>query len=1376
MNEIRFRWRLRLLACCAALTALTFVQAPGLLVADTKYDLVVRPGLFLAKVLHLWDPIGEFGQVQNQAYGYLFPMGPFFLLGHLAALPEWVVQRAWWSLVLVVAFLGIVKLCAVLRIGSPWTRILAGLVFALSPRMLTNLGPISIENWPSAVAPWVLIPLVVGARHGSPRQAAARSALAMGFVGAVNAVASAAVVPISAIWLLTRRRGTRRGVMLRWWPAFAALATLWWLVPLLLLGHFSPPFLNYIESARGTTAPATIADALRGTTKWVPYVASYPTAGRTLLTDPMVIMETGLLVVVGLLGMVRRDLPERRFLVITLMLGVFLVTMGHLGPVQGFFAHDLNEQLDGVLAPLRNTHKWDVLIRLPLVLGLAHLLSVVGTRVVEGRREAREDQLVLRSGVLMLVTAAFLGAASIAFSVSLASAGSFASTPHYWEQAAQWLEDHDDGRRTYVAPGSAFGDYTWGTPMDETIQALSDAPWATRSVIPLVPGANIRMMDAIESRLVNGEGSQGLHDYLSRAGIGYVLVRNDVRPTSSTASPARVHAAIDATPGLVPVASFGPEVGGDSRLDSGDRSAVFVDNGWQSHHKAVEIYRVVPNAGEAEGSTYARADVPVFIGDSSTLLRSLEMGILADQPVEFARNISSKRRPSSLVLTDGSRRQEVDYGRVQDNRSASHAIDEAWQSERPVRDYDTGTSERWMSVPRLEGAATLTATSSASNANYFGEINQSAQPFAAVDDDPDTAWQSGLAVGGRHALTLTFDSPVEVDRIRIATPAALHARTRAITITTSTGSVGTEIVPGDSKTVRTRPGRSTFVTVSATSDLGQPLRISDLSVPGVHVTRPLVLPDYPSTWGAPEAIGLSVDTGERSGCVEVDGDSRCAEGTERLTEDGRTLDRVVGLPDGATYTPRLEVRPWGSAALTAAVQQGRSTTVSASSQATHEALSGAFAAVDGDDSTGWVAASADRDPSLTVTWPADQDLTSIDVKGSPGLVASTPTRAVIDFDDGSSRRVSLTNGHARFPKVTASRATVRFVENDEATSVELDGQTGRSLPVGVSELSFPHAPLDRAALSDTASDLGCGSGPRLTVEGRARQSALVASPAALYRGDPLTARVCGGDTVVLRAGQNRLTVSPTEFVRPVSLRLAGSTPLPADTPVVADVDHPNAASTRVTLRGGGSDGLLLLRVNQNEGWNANQGSTGLDPVTIDGWQQGWRLKGASDSVHLHFGPDTVYRSGLLAGLIGLLFVAVAALHPRLGRRGVDAPALAPMLVGWLPATVLGVAFSALVGGWAGLLVWAAGWTIGTAAATGYIVRRAPWAIGGVIVLSLGSVYVAYALRPWGGELPWMGRAGWPQLLALGALAAAFAGAFFPARSRLLKRIAGRSTT
>ena len=73
------RWGV--LATYAWLVAMAFLQRPGQTTFDTKFDLTADVQRFLVESLSLWKQDSNFGELQNQAYGYLFPQGTFFLLG-----------------------------------------------------------------------------------------------------------------------------------------------------------------------------------------------------------------------------------------------------------------------------------------------------------------------------------------------------------------------------------------------------------------------------------------------------------------------------------------------------------------------------------------------------------------------------------------------------------------------------------------------------------------------------------------------------------------------------------------------------------------------------------------------------------------------------------------------------------------------------------------------------------------------------------------------------------------------------------------------------------------------------------------------------------------------------------------------------------------------------------------------------------------------------------------------------------------------------------------------------------------------------------------------------------------------------------------------
>ena len=412
-------YRFRLAAVCLGLVAVVFLQEPGRIAADTKLDLAVSPLSFLNRALQMWDGSGFFGQVQNQAYGYLWPVGPLFAVLNSADVVPWVIQRLWWSLVLLVGFLGFVRLVRLLGVTSSAARVVGGLGYVLSVRMVSELSTVSVEAWPMALAPLMLIPLVLGARGGSPRRWAMRSALVFLMTGSINAVASVAILPIGALFLVTRQRGHRRRALMGWWSLGIVLASVWWIVPLLLLGRYSPPFLDWIEAAAVTTGRNDPTSVLRGATHWVPYLASvdgpvWP-AGWQLLSDPLLVLATGAVSLAGFTGLLSRRVPERTFWVLVLSLGVALTGMAHVAAsgLGGLWADPVRVLLDGVLAPLRNVHKFQPLVTLPLAVGMAHLLSLVRSGRVLGRQPAGD----LRS--TRIAAAATLGAGAV---VALAAA------------------------------------------------------------------------------------------------------------------------------------------------------------------------------------------------------------------------------------------------------------------------------------------------------------------------------------------------------------------------------------------------------------------------------------------------------------------------------------------------------------------------------------------------------------------------------------------------------------------------------------------------------------------------------------------------------------------------------------------------------------------------------------------------------------------------------------------------------------------------------------------------------------------------------------------------------------------------------------------
>lgn len=897
---------------------LACLQSPGLIVPDTKYDLVADPVRFLSQATHLWTGLSFGGQVQNQAYGYLFPQGPFFALFDLVGMPAWITQRLWWAVLLTVAYIGVVRVAAALRIGTRFTRAVAGILYALAPRMLGDLGSISSEIWPVALAPWVLLPVIrVLQGRMSPRRGGAGAALALALMGAVNAVATAAACLPAILWWAMHRPNRTWARLAAWWVPLSAAVCLWWAVPLVLLGRVSPPFLDHIESAEVTTRWASVTEVLRGAATWVPFVSTDRTAGAALTSEPVFVLVTGVIAAVGVVGLLGRGMPARGRLLTIAAVGLVAMTAAWVGPAGGGLAESVRAVLDGSGAPLRNVHKFEPLLRLPLVLGVAHLLARLLARVGGDRREvaaslARPERDRSVAVAMVVVLAATVSVAP-AWLGRLAPVGAHEQVPDHWPEAAAWLSENapvpvpgangaggdgtgGDGAggagadlaadpaattRALVVPGASFGRQVWGVTRDEPLQPLAETPWAVRDSVPLQPAPAIRALDAVQRRLADGRPAAGMAATLATLGVGFLVVRNDLAEDSGAPRPALVHQALEGSPGLVRVAEFGEPVAASDL---------------QPAYPAIEIYRVDSRLGSDAAApgpprtatapyTLELRDLPVIAGGPESLSALDDLLASRDtvgSPARVTRLLEAdaaaadvwpgsdpfpRPRPVNAtgpVLTDSPMDRETDFGRLDHHSSAVRAEGDPRRSRGTVPDYAASVAEE---QPPLAQArwwdARVTVSSSAADSAQTGPVRPSHSVAAAVDGDPESTWRSG-SIGDAFGEWMEIELPEPVDRavlrLTVPEPTAGPAVT-TLQIRTDAGTTTVFPTPGEEMTIALPPGETERVRVTATGfadgGRGTFFEISDIGLTAagqeIPLLRTIALPERPAPDGADPA-------------------------------------------------------------------------------------------------------------------------------------------------------------------------------------------------------------------------------------------------------------------------------------------------------------------------------------------------------------------------------------------------------------------------------------------------------------------------------------------------------------------------------------------
>jgi arabinofuranan 3-O-arabinosyltransferase len=1244
-QPVRSVERLRLIAVSLSIVLMTFAQSSGSTAADTKIDLTVDPLQFLRRALTLWDPSGNAGQLQNQAYGYLFPVGPFYVLCHWLGLAPWSAQRLWQSALVLAAFLGVVRLARLLGVAGFWPRVGAGLAYSLAPQMLTELSSISAALTPTAALPWILIPLVRGADSGSPRKAAALSGVALLFAGGTNAAATLAVLPAAALWLLTRERGPRRTALTRYWFLAVTLSCMWWALPLVLLGRYSPPFLDWIEAAQNTTATTSLSATLRGVEHWEAYLGPriWP-AGWILVSAPAAIIATTLVAGAGLYGLARRHVPNRMFLFACLGLGLALLSFGHAAAMNGPFAGTARNLLDGPLVAFRNIHKFDALVRLPLAIGIGLVLA---TTKAPWWRSFNFGSLHLRVPARVLAVSLALAAAVVAITPAVGNrlvpeprANALAS---WWHDTGHWLSQHGDGSRALVVPGAARPTYFWGETIDDALQPVTTAPWIVRSAAPLAEAGTIRLMDMLEARLATGHGDASLAELMARSGIGYVVVRNDLDTTDSLATPYNiVRTTLRHSPGFTPVAGFGPELGG------GPTPAQLVDGGAGVPRPAVEIYRVVPASGlvgllPSEGAVLAT-------GSSDAVGQLVDRGLPATTPVLFGNDQRALVPKDSVrVATDGIRREQAGFGNAL-VKSQTLARDESYDGSRKAYDY-LPDDHPALSTMRYLGIAGVSASSS--GADVYAALNRGSAngPWAALDGNAGTAWRTGSSRGAvGQWIEVRLAQKLVIDSVRVAFVEDLSGYPAQIDVRTDTGQLMDPVRATSATQVLTLPlgpTKTIRMTIRSMSlgGFGTSAGISELSIPGVVPSRTLDVPNV----GAPAIMAFDAAPGYRDGCLDVAGQPACDAALGAAGEEDVALDRTVQLANGQSYRAEATVRLLASSAVNSKLDALLPVRASASSVASNDPRGRPGAAVDGDPATTWSAAADDHNPSLTLDLRESREVHGLRIQADPASSVAAPRSVRVDAGTQhwtgpvpAGGTIELDHPvRTRTLKITVLTAQIR-------TSVStLTGQT-RLLPAGISTITVTDdAPPAEARLPDTL-DFGCSDGLILKVDGTPIPLRIKASASDVLDGEPVRAVACTANAIDLSAGEHRFTLAASEWALPRSLTLStfqASLSAPAPSPGTATVQTWKSTNRRVLVNTS-APSLLVVRENFNSGWRASVDGVRMPAVRVDGWQQAFAVpQGTQGIVVLTYAPQRMFSLGLILGLAAVVALGLLILWP-----------------------------------------------------------------------------------------------------------------------------------
>ena len=740
--------------------------------------------------------------------------------------------------------------------------------------------------------------------------------------------------------------------------------------------------------------------------------------------------------------------PHRRFLVWGLLVGVMLVGFGYARDLPGFFADGRMHSLDFALAPFRNVHKFDVVLRIPLILGLAYALTELPKliRTLGSVVALRVYRVAVGAGRLRPAHALAVrrdrGERRSAAGPGVLEPGRRPTSPSTTTARWPWSCRR---RRSASTPGA--------TSTTTSSRGWPRSPWAVRNVVPLAQPGNVVFLDAVTRVVESGRPQPQLASYLAANGVGTLVVRNDLdRLLTGAPDPAYVKAVLSATPGLTLVRSFGHagrcralRLRREPRSTPGSSRTT----GSPTVAQSIDVYQVRDPSAAA-----VTTPGEVLLGDPSSPLDPAMADVARRRRCRCRAPTRRRgREVTGQVLTDDLKRREMNFPAVRWNESGHDDRRRAVPARR-ARSSRTGSS-------RTTPGGTRSRPGPVASSERRGQLvpGLCRRHAAAGDRRPPGRRlrqrpEHGVGLGARPRP----QAAVVAGRLhrrphRLARRGHGRPRLRAADVRCGSRAAGSPArcpLRGPATTARTPWACPTTTSLRITPVYDGPLltgsvALSEVQIDDLHPQRYLRLPaPLDRRPGRRRSPCRATPTASRASQVRTA--FACDPLLREPGEDGDILARQLTLPDrdplrrrGDGLPPPYATRsgPRCSAAPAYAVTVPR--------QRDGRPGRGPGALVDGDPSTTWVATAAHPGVQLTLPHRTTAVAARLDLEpGRAGLAAASAScsapgaaTAVVDVDreragaraaalagppPRRARRVDVPGVHSRRPAVHRARA------------------------------------------------------------------------------------------------------------------------------------------------------------------------------------------------------------------------------------------------------------------------------------------------------------------------------------------------------------------